>query len=342
MLASVAVIGWHRPVPVVRDDPPVPEGPEIADLVVDLVPARFEAWEPFVISWVVEEARPERVTPFEAKFGRHPCSALGSFSCRVRLAWDGVSRWSLTASVDETFDGRDARQLSTDGLFYGIKDGLLLGVLDTDRLPGLHVCHELAERRAAGEAVDGADSGAGVFVLERRGWGAASCLGPQGIPVGIDRGDAVWTMTELERRSPTDDEIGVQLVAGRAAFTPAIGCERPGRGAPEWLVGAARSAGHHDVGVAGGGIVFAVPGAWLRPGCAWVTADYLPVGARAHRLADGWVVDELLHPVPVVSAEVNGGRLWLAFTDDPPDARGARERDVFVLAEALRRLIDGV
>ncbi len=338
VLAAVTVVGWHRPVNVARDEAP-PAGPEpLVEDLVEPVPERFAAWDAFVITWEVSGPAGEAVSSFSPAFGDNPCAALGRSPCWVRLAWADVSRWSLTASADRSFDGADPRQLSAGGLFYGVEGRELLGVLDTDRLPGLHVCHELAERRSAAADVTAAAGGAEVFVLERRGWGAASCLGPRGIPVGIRRGDVQWRMSELERRAPTDDEIGVMLVAGRAAFTPAPGCDDPAGAAPGWRAAAAAAAGHEPEET-GAGITFAVPGAWLRPACAWVTPAYLPVGARAHRLTDGWVVDELLHPRPVVSAVVGDGRVWLAFTDEGPAARGARERDVFVLGEALRRLV---
>ncbi len=339
MLAAVGVIGSFRPPSVAVDDRELPPIPEL----VEPVPERFEAWEPFVIAWQVAGSAAEapELSAFDAGFGQAPCAPLGVDDCRVRLAWDGVSRWSLTSSADESFDRADPRQLSTGGLFYGVEDGLLLGVLDTDRLPGLHVCHELAERRSAGEDVVAAAGAADVFVLRRPGWGAASCLGPHGIPVTFDRLGTEWSVISLERRPPTDDEIGAHLVAGRAAYAPEPGCADLSGRVPGWLAEAAARTGHRAT-FAGGGLEFEVPGAWGRRGCAWVTPAYLPVGARTHLLPHGRVVDELLHPLPVVSTELAGQRLWIAFIDAGATARGSRERDVFVLGEALSRLAGAV
>ncbi len=331
---AAAVIATHTPARVAQ-----PVDPILPELAADAPPERFAAWPPFVLAWTVEGSSGEAGSAADGAFGSDPCGPLGVPRCHVQLAWQDVSRWSLAAAIHPGFEAAPALQVSTGGLHYAVDRGVIVSVVDTDRLPGLHVCHRLAEARAAGAGVSPERAGglAGdAWALSRAGL-RAECAGPWGIPVAIATEHATWTPRSLSQRLPTPVEIGDALVSGRATLCPGSPCGD--RGLDERVAAQVRLAGFAAT-VTPAGVAVDVP--WAARGrriLAWASAagDTLPAGMRRHRIGDNLVVDEARHPQPAVSAIVAGSRLWLAFVE--PVAGGSTERDVFVLAEALRRIV---
>ncbi len=335
VVVAATVIAAHNPTRVA--DPPEAPVPDLAD---DIPPERYAAWPQFVLTWTVNGSPGGATSAVAPGFGADPCGPLGVPRCIVRLAWHDISRWSLASSLDAGGAFAPAAlQVSTGGLHYALDRGVVVSVVDTDRLPGLHFCQRLAEARASGEPVETEPAGGlagGAWAL-RLGGVAAECSGPAGIPVRLTLDGTTWEPISLEQRPPTPGEIGDALVAGRAEVCLPPECGDAGRAVG--LEAMAEAAGFR-VSVQGAGVQVDVP--WARRGraaIAWATAgsEPLPDGLRRHRIADGFVVAEALRPRPAVTWLAGGMRVWLAFDDAGP--AGGAERDVFVLGEALRRMV---
>ncbi len=341
--AAWALLTWAAPTDQVIDPP--------SDLPIEVappsLPRSFEPWPPFVLTWQVDGAvaRSGPAASLGSSLGLDPCRAVDASPCFVRLAWHDLRRWSLTASPDAVFDEADPRQLTARQLHYEVEAGVVAAVIDSDRLPPLHLCQVLLNslwdgENVRGDLVDGA-SGAEIY-LRVPGGASARCLKASGIPVNISRFGVDWEMTGLELRDPTDDEIGLGLVIGAGEVAQGAVCDS---GAHGWLLSMAARAGYGAEPV-GSGVRFQVPdGMRWRPVVSWLTSDQpelVPAGARRRRLISGLVVEETLEPALVVSVAVDDVRLWLAF-DDPPDSRRPHlEHGSFVLGEVIRRLVDAV
>ena len=115
--------------------PPVPDPPsEVAEV---LIPDRFSRWPPFVLSWGVTrppDAAKVWESPLDAGFVGDPCGALDSPQCYVRLAWQDLTRWSLTVSPDPDFGREDLIAFTVGPLHYGVVGGVMFGQLASDRV----------------------------------------------------------------------------------------------------------------------------------------------------------------------------------------------------------------
>ena len=163
----------------------------------------------------------------------------------------------------------------------------------------------------------------------------------------LTQGDQEWRPISLQLRTPTDQEIGADLVQAEARQRTGGSCSTEGipfsaSAAGEWLYEIAASGAGYEAAPAGSGIVLSVPDvSGHRSGFAWVTADdptALPEGMRRRQLAEGIVADELLRPTPVVSVPLGSLRLWLTFSEDAEQPPSDPERESFVLGEAAKRL----
>lgn len=312
-------------------------------------PSSFVPWPPFVLVWNVGDSGADVATlsPLSSRFGSRPCAAVGVSECLVQLAWDGFSRWSLTASPDAVFDADDPRQFTVGPTHYVIEGGVVIGVWSTDRLPPLHVCHRLLRAHWAGAGV-AALQGDGdpvlfasqpMVALEDAEDSTAQCLGPWGIPVRYAAATQEWTPLSLELRSPTDAEIGADLVRGETQHAVPEACLPTDRAPQHWLELAAGGAGYPST-AAGPGVILDVPDvSGLRPVFAWVTASgesTLPDGMRRRLLEPGLVAEELLLPAPVISVPAGELRVWIEFQG--PAQWTNPEREIFVLEQVARRL----
>ena len=307
------------------------------------IAAPFSVWPSFVASWHVQRDQASGVTGSVAssQFGSDPCAVFPAESCHVRLAWGDFARWSLTASEDPVFDSLDPRQLTVGPLHYAIADGLVLGVIDHDRLPPLHVCHGLQRRHHEGANVrvtraQEPDPTFGDTLMLHGDTESARCTAEDGIPLAHSRPGHFWEHARVELRPPTDGEIGVDLVQVRSSSL-ACQVERPLSSVRAWfddLVAAARF--EPDTSRPQLGLV--APGVPDRVASAWTTQDgILTESVRKRLLAPGLISTEVLQPA-VVSVPIGGLRLWLTFDTQVERPLTTLEHDLFVLGEVAKRL----
>jgi len=211
--------------------PPVPDPPsEVAEV---LIPDRFSRWPPFVLSWGVTrppDAAKVWESPLDAGFVGDPCGALDSPQCYVRLAWQDLTRWSLTVSPDPDFGREDLIAFTVGPLHYGVVGGVMFGQLASDRVPPLHICNRLLGAEQRGESVTAAPVDLYPFSaqglrMEFPNGESASCMGPAGLPVDFSDGNQTWKAISSEERAPTDAEIGIDLVYAAASDLDGPACE---------------------------------------------------------------------------------------------------------------------
>ena len=343
--ASIVLLVWYQPLAGFQEPEQAP--------VSSIVPAHYAAWPSFVMTWRVEHVvdRPSVASVLSSKFGADPCGVLRSESCLVRLAWGAFDRWSLTASGDPEFDPEDPTQFTVGPLHYAVDGGVVLGVLDTDRLPRLHVCHRLAEDHHSGKDVtasllQGGEAGS-IRVVLRSQSESAVCEGTWGIPTALDRPGQRWESLSLELRSPTDDEIGNALVQPRLdTLEPCQeSISQEVEPATQWLADLASGSAGYQTVATGAGVEFPV----RRPAgpdqvIAWTAADEpstIPPRVRSRALGGGLVATELLEPA-VLSIPAGGLRVWLTFDSTEFRHDGQLEHDLFVLGMVAERLAGAV
>ena len=334
--------------------PPVPDPPEAAEV---LIPDRFSQWSPFVLSWGVTrppDAAKVWESPLAAGFIRDPCGALDSPECYVQLAWQDLTRWSLTVSPDPDFGREDLMGFTAGPLHYGVVAGVMVGQVSSDRVPLLHICNKLLRAKQGGESVTATPVDLDPFPtpglrLERPNGESASCMGPAGLPMDFSDGNQTWNAISWEGRAPTEAEIGIDLVYANAHLDDR-GCQAltgdafSASPAGIWLLDLIGPRAGYRAAPAGSGIVFLVASpAGPRTAIAWVTVDdpaAMPTGARQRKVGRQVVVDETLEPSLVQSTVVEGIRIWIMFDLDPDQPRTILEREAFVLGGVSNRVAE--